>query len=144
RPVAPSIVRQPTNQTIFTGLTATMSVSAIGTRPLAYRWRFNGTNLAGAANSVLLMTNIQLAQAGSYSVSVSNSGGALLSSNALLTVVTPTYDLQLLKQSNGTFLLSFSGIPGVVYRIQWSPVLPPTNWQDLATRTTDPSGVLIY
>jgi hypothetical protein len=143
-PVAPSIVQQPTNQTVLAGLTVTMSVSATGTRPLFYQWQFNGTNLAAATNSALALTNVLVAQAGNYSVTVSNAGGAILSSNALLTVVSPTYNLGILNQGPGTFELSFSGVPGVVYRIQWSPVLPPTNWQDLVIRTADAYGIFIY
>jgi len=47
-PVAPSITSQPTNQTVFAGQTASFSVSASGTPPLSYQWRFNTTNLVGA------------------------------------------------------------------------------------------------
>jgi hypothetical protein len=88
-PSAPAIVTQPTNQTAVVGMTATFGVSAVGSSPLGYQWRFNGTNLAGATNATLTLTNVQLGQAGSYAVQVTNRYGSVLSSNAVLTVWAP-------------------------------------------------------
>ena len=42
---------------------------------LDYQWQFNGTNLAGATNSTLTLTNVRPEQAGTYTVIVSNSFG---------------------------------------------------------------------
>jgi uncharacterized repeat protein (TIGR01451 family) len=83
------VVVQPTNQTVVAGGTAMLSVIADGTPPLSYRWSFNGTNLAQATNSVLVITNVQLANAGTYAVALSNAFGATQSSNAVLTVGLP-------------------------------------------------------
>jgi hypothetical protein len=74
------------NQTVTAGSTATFSVAASGTPPLSYQWGFDGTNIAGATNTFLTLTNVQLSQAGNYSVLVTNAYGSILSSNALLTV----------------------------------------------------------
>ena len=63
------------------------SVTATGTTPLRYQWLFDGTNITGAVNSSLLLTNLQLGQSGSYSVVVTNVLGSATSSNAVLTVV---------------------------------------------------------
>jgi len=83
----PSISAQPVSQTVGVGDLVSFSVTASGTPPLAYQWRFNATNiLAGATNSALSLSNIQQSQAGNYSVLVTNAGGPLTSSNALLTV----------------------------------------------------------
>ncbi|MDD1749780.1 MAG: FG-GAP-like repeat-containing protein, partial [Methanothrix sp.] len=82
----PVITNQPQPQTIFAGQTATFVVGASGTPPLAYQWRFNGTNIAGATDSMLVLTNAQFIQQGLYSVAVSDVVGQTLSSNALLTV----------------------------------------------------------
>jgi hypothetical protein len=81
----PMITSQPTNQTVAVGGSATFNVTASGTA-LAYQWSFNTTNLVGATNATLMLSNIQFAQAGNYAVQVSNVGGATLSSNAVLTV----------------------------------------------------------
>ena len=82
----PSIATQPTNQTVTVGGTATFSVTASGTPPLSYQWNFNGTNIGGATNTTLTLTNVQASQAGNYAVLVTNLFGSILSSNAVLTV----------------------------------------------------------
>src|SRR5260221_7467038 len=61
--LAPVIVAQPGNQNVFVGDTATFTVGAAGSRPLAYQWNFGGTSIAGATNSSLTLTNVQLSQA---------------------------------------------------------------------------------
>jgi hypothetical protein len=82
----PTIIAQPTNQTVAVGGTATFTVAATGTPPLAYQWSFNGTNIANATNATLTLNNVQLNQSGNYSVQVSNPYGTTNSVNALLTV----------------------------------------------------------
>ena len=62
-------------------------MTATGTPPLFYQWLFNGTNLAAATASAYTRTNAQFADAGDYSVLVSNFVGSVLSSNATLSVV---------------------------------------------------------
>lgn len=84
----PSITAQPQSQMLVVGQTASFSVSASGTPTPQYQWRFNGTNIIGATTSSYLRTNIQLSDAGSYSVSLTNSFGGLVSSNAIVTVTT--------------------------------------------------------
>jgi hypothetical protein len=87
----PTIVIQPTNQTVMSGDTAVLSVTASGSNPLSYQWRFNGTNLAGATNTTLILTNVQFSQSGNYAVLVTNAFGSILSSNAALTVQAPPF-----------------------------------------------------
>jgi hypothetical protein len=83
---SPVIISQPTNQTVTVGGTATFNVTASGTPPLSYQWNFNGTNIVGATNTTLTLTNVQVSQAGNYAVLVTNLFGSILSSNAVLTV----------------------------------------------------------
>ena len=82
----PSIITQPASQTVAAGASATLSVTAVGSPPLSYLWRFNNAPLLPATNAMLVLTNVQIANAGSYSVMVSNPFGFVTSSNALLTV----------------------------------------------------------
>jgi uncharacterized delta-60 repeat protein len=89
--VGPTIITQPTNQTVVVGGTTSFSVTASGTSPLSYQWNFNGTNIVGATNTTLTLTNVQLSQAGNYTVLVTNICGSALSSNAILTVATAPY-----------------------------------------------------
>jgi hypothetical protein len=86
---APFILLQPQGQIIPSGGTVDFRVFRAGTAPMAYQWRFNGTNLPGATTSSLSLTNVQVSDAGNYSVVLSNSAGKLTSSNAFLTVAVP-------------------------------------------------------
>ena len=45
---SPTITKQPANQAVTVGQTATFSVTATGTVPLTYQWFDNGTAIAGA------------------------------------------------------------------------------------------------
>jgi RHS repeat-associated protein len=62
-------------------------VTATGTAPLRYQWYFNGTNaLAGATSASLTFSNVQVTNAGNYSVTVTNMAGSINSTQALLKV----------------------------------------------------------
>ena len=87
--VVPPNVTSPTNQALARGANALFIVSATGTAPLAYQWRFAGVPVAGATNSAYSRTNIQCSDAGAYDVVVTNAGGSITSSAAILTVVSP-------------------------------------------------------
>lgn len=82
----PAILSGPSNLLSVVGGTVNFNVAAVGTAPLQYQWRKNGTNLPGATTSNLSFT-ATLASAGQYSVAVSNAYGAAYSSNALLSVM---------------------------------------------------------
>ena len=84
-----NITSQPQSLAVNPGSNATFSVTATGNGPLAYQWRFNGTNLTDASATSYTRTNAQLIDAGSYSVLVSDSNGTTLSLDALLTINTP-------------------------------------------------------
>ncbi|HSY16849.1 MAG TPA: immunoglobulin domain-containing protein, partial [Candidatus Acidoferrales bacterium] len=103
--VAPLIVTQPTNLTATVNTTAFFSVTAQGTGPLFYQWNFNGTNISGATNSLLTLNNVSPAQAGNYSVVVSNFLGTATSSNATLTVFVPAVPPSILAQTPSQIVL---------------------------------------
>lgn len=81
----PDITSQPQSLTASPGDSATFIVGAKGSPPLYYQWLFHGTNLAGANASSYTRANVQPADAGPYSVVVSNAQGSTLSPDALLT-----------------------------------------------------------
>ncbi len=85
--LAPVIVVQPQSQSIVLGQTASLSVEAGGSPPLSYQWFFITNSIAGASGSSLVLTNVQLTNAGEYSVIVSNAAGTATSSNAVLTIL---------------------------------------------------------
>ncbi|HEU0010517.1 MAG TPA: lamin tail domain-containing protein, partial [Verrucomicrobiae bacterium] len=82
----PAVTSHPVSRTNGTTTTATFSVSATGSPPLFYQWRFSGGNLDGATNSMLVLSNVQLASAGIYQAVVFNTAGSTDSSNATLVV----------------------------------------------------------
>jgi hypothetical protein len=83
----PSILNQPQSQAAVEGSSATFAVTAAGMPPLSYQWQFEDTVIAGATASSLTLTNLQVGQAGSYLVVVTNMFGSATSSNAVLTLV---------------------------------------------------------
>jgi len=89
--VAPGIFTQPRSQTVLPGHSVTFRVQAAGPPPLSYRWLSNGVAIAGATNSSLLMSNVQVSSAASYSVIVSNAIGTTTSRSAVLRVNTSVH-----------------------------------------------------
>jgi endonuclease/exonuclease/phosphatase family metal-dependent hydrolase len=83
---SPVITTNPVPLSVVQGATANFSVAAIGIQPLGYQWRFNGTNISGATTNPYALANVQLTNAGNYSVLVTNSAGSVTSSIAALTV----------------------------------------------------------
>jgi hypothetical protein len=82
----PVITGQPSDLTVGVGATGTFTVTASGTGPLLYQWRFNGANIAGATNATLVIPSVTATNQGLYTVLVSNGAGASLSAGANLTV----------------------------------------------------------
>jgi hypothetical protein len=102
-PGAPSITAPPQNLSVYKGDSASFSVTAGGTAPLAYQWYY--TNSSGvvklvdgpsgygvgaitnsSTNASVTFTYVDPAQAGGYFVIVTNSIGSITSSVASLTV----------------------------------------------------------
>ena len=50
-PSAPTIMAQPSNETVTAGQTATFTVSASGSAPLSYQWQKGGTNIDGGTSA---------------------------------------------------------------------------------------------
>jgi hypothetical protein len=82
------VVVQPAGQAVLESATARFQVGVRGTRPISYQWRHNGVAITGATNSSLFFDFVTAAQAGAYSVAVSNAYGGMISANASL-VMTP-------------------------------------------------------
>ncbi len=87
-PPPPTISIQPQDATVGVGGSATFSVSASGSGPLGYQWRKSGVNISGATASSYSIVGVQSSDAATYSVVVSNPGGAVNSREATLTVTT--------------------------------------------------------
>ena len=86
---APAFVAQPQGQTAQLGATVSFAALTAGAQPFSYQWAFDGTVIPSATNSFLVVSNVQFANAGAYSVVVSNAVGTTVSSDAVLTVAFP-------------------------------------------------------
>jgi hypothetical protein len=90
-PVAPAIAVQPQSQTVSLGASPTFGVipEISSSTPLSFQWQFNGTNIAGATTTAYKRTGVQPADAGGYSVIITNVAGSITSVVATLTVLAP-------------------------------------------------------
>lgn len=108
--VAPAIVTHPASQTIFSGTTANLSVTATGSTPLTYQWyqgNSGDTSTPVGTNSASFTTPA-LTTATSYWVRVSNGIGSPADSNtAVISISTATTDLSALALSSGTLNPAF-------------------------------------
>ena len=84
---SPTIFAQPVSRTITEGRTVIFDVSAAGASLLSYQWRKGADNLAGQTNDSLTLANVTAANAGDYSVVVTNLLGSVISSNATLNIL---------------------------------------------------------
>jgi len=86
----PSLLKGPVDLVATNGDTVVFTTKALGKAPLYFAWYFNETNaLAGETNSSLTLTNVDVAQDGFYSVSVTNAYGQQSASARLTVIVRP-------------------------------------------------------
>ncbi|HWV99332.1 MAG TPA: choice-of-anchor tandem repeat GloVer-containing protein [Candidatus Acidoferrum sp.] len=144
---APQITAPPANVVALLGTTASLAVAAFGAPALFYQWQHNGTNLldgggvSGAGKRVLTFTNISFANAGVYSVIVSNALGSVTNSGTLVTVVTaPVF--QAVVQTNLNVRLAWSAISGQRYQLQFKSSLPSPTWSNLGAPVTATNAVV--
>jgi hypothetical protein len=82
------IRQQPQSQTVTVGQSASFAVGVVGTGPLTFQWRRNGTDIPGASNAAYVTPPAALADSGSlFTVRVCNPSACVVSSPALLTVL---------------------------------------------------------
>jgi hypothetical protein len=87
--VPPVITTQPVGFEVIQGQPANLHVVATGTAPLTYQWKKGGTALPGATASSFSLASAQPADAGVYTVDVSNAAGQSTSQAATLVVLVP-------------------------------------------------------
>lgn len=144
---APHITSQPASQTNLLGGNASFSVTVFGAPQLFYQWQKNGTNLTDGANisgstaRVVKLRNLSPAQAGLYSVTVSNALGAVSSSSASLTLEGP---LTLFPgpAKGGTFSFTWTATVGQGYQIQSTTNLLSGLWTNLGGIVTATNAVM--
>ncbi len=126
-PLAPSITTQPQNQTVAAGQTATFTVAASGTGPLAFQWKKNGSPIGGATSASYTTPATTTTDSGAaFLCVVTNAVGSASSNAALLTVnataVAPSVTTQPVNQTvaagqTATFSIVAAGTAPLTY--QW-------------------------
>lgn len=76
---APTFTTPFADRVVSAGLPAYFRAHATGSRPMSYQWRMHGTNLPGATNAILVLTEPRLVDSGLYSVVASNELGTATS-----------------------------------------------------------------
>jgi hypothetical protein len=128
----------PASASRFGGGAVTFTASFDGTRPIAYRWQVDKgtgyTNIVGRTNTSLVLTNLKLSDAGTYTLYASNSVGTGNSSGATLTVypqpagpVTVNFQWHSTEGGDaGTY--AGAGIPGFGTGTYWNQITGPSYW----------------
>ncbi|MCC6989029.1 MAG: immunoglobulin domain-containing protein [Acidobacteria bacterium] len=85
----PVITTQPQSIAVTAGLPAQFSVGVAPPAGASYQWRKNGLPITGATSATLSFASTALADAGTYTVVVTQNGLSLTSNNARLAVGVP-------------------------------------------------------
>ena len=88
--IGPQITSQPQSKSVAIGSSTQLSVSTIGDATVTYQWLFNGSPINGQTTATLSLSNLTIAQAGNYSVVVTDETGTVTSLSAALNVRPPT------------------------------------------------------
>jgi hypothetical protein len=124
----PRIGTQPQNQTARAKGNATFTLAVQSVAVASYQWNINGIPIPGATNANLRLAEVSTNQAGGYSVTASNIGGAVTSAMAALTVL-QSAELRLTSGSgSGMFELSLTGDERGIYAIESSTNLIDWVW----------------
>jgi len=146
---APSITNQPAGTNSLVGGNPSFSVAATGNGSLGYQWYFNGTiALAGATNFCLSLTNVQTANAGNYTVVVTDFTGSVTSTVASLTLggsLPPVISSLKMPVGQGSLTLAATGAASQAYvLLMASNLVPPVTWVPLLTNAANPVGAISF
>lgn len=137
---SPRIVNPLRSQSLSAGGTTILNAGIVGAAPMFYQWQLNGTNISGATNALLELSNIPLTGAGNYTCFANNALGSITTSNAGVVVMRQPLrfdvggDLPVLHVDGFHLrLLNLAGVGNVTIQasddlVSWQTVLiyPPT------------------
>ncbi|MEY2879672.1 MAG: hypothetical protein RLZZ15_2052 [Verrucomicrobiota bacterium] len=123
---APAITRQPAAQSLSAGGTITLTVAYTGVPAPTFQWFRNSTALPGANSPTLTIDRATAADAGAYTVTITNAVGTVTSAAAQINVnaapAAPTFAAAPLPQTAtaggaAIFTVEVQGVP--VPSLQW-------------------------
>ncbi len=131
---------QPFHRTMLAGASTTFSAGQFANRLGTFQWQFNGTDIAGATNSTLTLSNAFWMNSGLYRVVISNTVGIITGPEMSLSVPPLAFDVPDRSGiiTNGSITLILNGASGLypitIYMStnlsNWTPVFtnsPTTN-----------------
>jgi mono/diheme cytochrome c family protein len=128
-PQAPSIVSEPQSVILAEGNTLNFAIVVSGTGPFTFEWR-RGVTIVGTNSAELQIANMQAANAGDYTCTVTNAVGNVVTTPASVTVnpplsiTTTTLTPARLEQAYNAALSAVGGISTRTWSVV-SGVLPP-------------------
>jgi hypothetical protein len=120
---SPVFTIQPGSQTVGAGETIYLHARAVGAQPISYQWQFNGTNLPGATDGDLILTNATVANAGLYQAVIMNdviNVESATSDPATVAVHSPPVQVPTrlsapIVQPDGSIIITASGANGAAF-----------------------------
>ncbi len=149
--VIPGADTTPLSASRFVGGSVTFAAGFAGTLPIAYQWQVDKgagpVGLPGQTNATLALTNLQLSDAGNYSLVASNSQGTASSSPATLSVwpgatapFTVNFQWHSTEGGNDVGVYGGSGIPTYGSGTYWNQVNGPSPRPAGAAISTSDTG----
>jgi hypothetical protein len=134
----PMLTSAPTNEVVLVGANAAFQANASGSL-LSFQWQFNGTNLPGATSSSLTLTNVQPAEAGNYTVLVTNVAGLAASAAQLIPVLPPVS----ISVNGISVAVSLQSETGLNYTLQYKDTLADPSWIPILPSVPGTGGTII-
>ena len=135
------ITSQPVGTTVYAGANVTFSVTALPSPTPTYQWQLNGTNIPGQTSSTLELTNVQLTNAGNYTVVVTSGSirqtsttGTLVVNQAPIITAQPT-NITIGDNLTVNFSVTVTGYPAPTYQWQYNGVNIPGATSSTLTMT---------
>jgi hypothetical protein len=138
----PIITNQPASTNIGVGQPVTLAVGASGGL-LKYQWRKGSSALSGETNSTYTIAEVESADAGTYSVTVTNQVGKATSTNVTLAIVgVPVITKQpsnadVAIGSNAVFSVTVTNVAAKFLNYQWYSITNGTDTNTLAGATNN-------
>jgi sugar lactone lactonase YvrE len=119
----PDFTLHPVSQVVSPGANATFTANATSNVPISYQWQKDGVAISGATTTTLIVSNVQTANLGNYTLVATNMAGATTSNIGILSFFPPpNFTLQPASQvvapgANVTFTVSANS--SVPFTYQW-------------------------
>lgn len=142
--IGPAIVTGLQNKVVAQGTNVTLTITASGSPPLVYQWQIGGVVISNAITNSLALSNVTTANAGFYSVIVTNSAGAVTNSGRLTVIAPPLITVPMqnaiaVAGGSATFAPGIGGGSATYVWLLNNTLLPSATSLPLTLSNLDPS-----